>query len=71
MVRAVLPEFTRLAGSHRDLLAVGVILCELLGDHHHPYPHTRPMADEPTIEPEKLQVDLTTRFGARPKRLPG
>jgi serine/threonine protein kinase len=41
-----------------DLFAVGVILYELLCDGQHPYPHARPMVDEPVIDPRKIRPDL-------------
>jgi len=41
-----------------DLFAVGVILYELLCDGHHPYPHARPLVDEPVIDPRKFRPDL-------------
>ena len=41
-----------------DLFAVGVILYELLCNGHHPYPHARPMVNEPVIDPRKIRPDL-------------
>ena len=34
-----------------DLFAVGVMLYELLCNGQHPYPNSRPMVDEPIIDP--------------------
>jgi serine/threonine protein kinase len=41
-----------------DLFAVGVLLCQLLCDGQHPYPNSRPMVDEPVIDPRAFRPDL-------------
>jgi hypothetical protein len=41
-----------------DLFAVGVLLYQLLGDGHHPYPHAMPMVDVPVIDPRTIRPDL-------------
>jgi len=51
------------AGSDRwdvstDLFAVGVLLYQLLGDGHHPFPHAMPMVDVPVIDPRTIRPDL-------------
>jgi hypothetical protein len=51
------------AGSDRwdvstDLFAVGVLLYQLLGDGHHPFPHAMPMVDVPVIDPRTVRPDL-------------
>ena len=40
-----------------DLFAVGVVLYELLCNHH-PYPNSMPMVDEPIIDPRATRSDL-------------
>ncbi len=40
-----------------DLFAVGVVLYELLCNHH-PYPNSKPMVDEPVIDPRAIRSDL-------------
>jgi serine/threonine protein kinase len=40
-----------------DLFAVGVVLYELLCNHH-PYPNSKPMVDEPVIDPRAARLDL-------------
>jgi serine/threonine protein kinase len=40
-----------------DLFAVGVVLYELLCNHH-PYPNSMPMVDEPVIDPRATRSDL-------------
>jgi hypothetical protein len=51
------------AGSDRwdvstDLFAVGVLLYQLLGDGHHPFPNAMPMIDVPVIDPRTIRPDL-------------
>jgi hypothetical protein len=51
------------AGSDRwdvstDLFAVGVLLYQLLGDGHHPFPNAMPMVDVPVIDPRTIRPDL-------------
>jgi serine/threonine protein kinase len=41
-----------------DLFAVGVLLYQLLCDGQHPYPNSRPMVDEPVIDPRTFRPDL-------------
>ena len=41
-----------------DLFAVGVLLYQLLCDGQHPYPNSRPMVDEPVIDPTTFRPDL-------------
>jgi hypothetical protein len=41
-----------------DLFAVGVLLYQLLGDGHHPFPHAMPMVDVPVIDPRTIRPDL-------------
>jgi serine/threonine protein kinase len=41
-----------------DLFAVGVVLYQLLCDGEHPYPNSRPMLDEPVIDPRTFRPDL-------------
>jgi serine/threonine protein kinase len=41
-----------------DLFAVGVLLYQLLCDGQHPYPNSRPMVDEPVIDPTAFRPDL-------------
>ena len=41
-----------------DLFAVGVVLYQLLCDGEHPYPNSRPMLDEPVIDPRTIRPDL-------------
>ena len=41
-----------------DLFAVGVLLYQLLCDGQHPYPNSRPMVDEPVIDPRTIRPDL-------------
>jgi Protein tyrosine and serine/threonine kinase len=41
-----------------DLFAVGVLLYQLLGDGHHPFPHAMPMAGVPVIDPRTIRPDL-------------
>ena len=41
-----------------DLFAVGVLLYQLLCNGHHPYPNSRPMVDEPVIDPRTIRSDL-------------
>jgi serine/threonine protein kinase len=41
-----------------DLFAVGVVLYQLLCDGEHPYPNSRPMLDEPLIDPRAFRPDL-------------
>jgi serine/threonine protein kinase len=41
-----------------DLFAVGVLLYQLLCDGQHPYPNSRPMVDEPVIDPLAFRPDL-------------
>jgi Protein tyrosine and serine/threonine kinase len=41
-----------------DLFAVGVVLYQLLGDGHHPFPHAMPMVDVPVIDPRTIRPDL-------------
>jgi serine/threonine protein kinase len=41
-----------------DLFAVGVLLYQLLCDGQHPYPNSRPMVDEPVIDPRAFRPDL-------------
>ncbi len=41
-----------------DLFAVGVVLYQLLCDGQHPYPNSRPMVDEPVIDPRAFRPDL-------------
>jgi serine/threonine protein kinase len=41
-----------------DLFAVGVVLYQLLCDGEHPYPNSRPMLDEPVIDPKTFRPDL-------------
>jgi serine/threonine protein kinase len=41
-----------------DLFAVGVVLYELLCNHH-PYPNAKPMVDEPVIDPRTIRSDLS------------
>ena len=41
-----------------DLFAVGVLLYQLLCDGQHPYPNSRPMIDEPVIDPRAFRPDL-------------
>jgi hypothetical protein len=41
-----------------DLFAVGVVLYQLLGNGHHPFPNAMPMADEPVIDPRTIRFDL-------------
>jgi serine/threonine protein kinase len=42
-----------------DLFAVGVVLYQLLCDGQHPYPNSRPMLDEPVIDPRVFRPDLS------------
>jgi serine/threonine protein kinase len=44
-------------GVSTDLFAVGVVLYELLCNHH-PYPNSMPMVDEPVIDPRATRSDL-------------
>jgi hypothetical protein len=41
-----------------DLFAVGVVLYQLLCDGEHPYLSSRPMLDEPVIDPRVFRPDL-------------
>jgi len=41
-----------------DLFAVGVLLYQLLCDGQHPYPNSRPIVDEPVIDPRTIRPDL-------------
>jgi CheY-like chemotaxis protein len=41
-----------------DLFAVGVLLYQLLGDGHHPFPNAMPMVDVPVIDPRTIRPDL-------------
>jgi uncharacterized protein (TIGR02653 family) len=41
-----------------DLFAVGVMLYQLLCNGQHPYPGSRPMPDEPIIDPKTIRSDL-------------
>jgi serine/threonine protein kinase len=41
-----------------DLFAVSVLLYQLLCDGQHPYPNSRPMVDEPVIDPRAFRPDL-------------
>jgi serine/threonine protein kinase len=41
-----------------DLFAVGVVLYQLLCDGQHPYPNSRPLVDEPVIDPRAFRPDL-------------
>jgi uncharacterized protein (TIGR02653 family) len=41
-----------------DLFAVGVVLYQLLCNGQHPYPHSKPMVDEPVIDPRPIRSDL-------------
>ena len=41
-----------------DLFAVGVVLYELLCNHH-PYPNAKPMVDEPVIDPRATRSGLS------------
>ena len=41
-----------------DLFAVGVLLYQFLCDGQHPYPNSRPMVDEPVIDPRTFRPDL-------------
>jgi serine/threonine protein kinase len=41
-----------------DLFAVGALLYQLLCDGQHPYPNSRPMVDEPVIDPRTFRPDL-------------
>jgi serine/threonine protein kinase len=41
-----------------DLFAVAVVLYQLLCDGEHPYPNSRPMLDEPVIDPRTIRPDL-------------
>jgi serine/threonine protein kinase len=41
-----------------DLFAVGVLLYQLLGDGHHPFPNAMPMIDVPVIDPRTIRSDL-------------
>jgi serine/threonine protein kinase len=42
-----------------DLFAVGVVLYELLCNRH-PYPNSKPMVDEPVIDPRTIRADLNS-----------
>ena len=41
-----------------DLFAVGVMLYQLLCNGQHPYPNSKPMVDEPIIDPRTIRSDL-------------
>jgi serine/threonine protein kinase len=41
-----------------DLFAVGVVLYQLLCDGQHPYPNSKPMVDEPVIDPRAFRPSL-------------
>src|SRR6201987_3779282 len=41
-----------------DLFAVGVLLYQLLGNGHHPFPNARPVADVPVIDPRTIRPGL-------------
>jgi hypothetical protein len=41
-----------------DLFAVGVLLYELLCSGHHPYPGSRPVVDDPVIDPLTFRRDI-------------
>ena len=41
-----------------DLFAVGVLLYQLLGNGHHPFPNAMPMVGEPVIDPRTIRPDL-------------
>ena len=47
-----------------DLFAVGVLLYQLLGNGHHPYPNAMPMAGEPVIDPRTIRPDLNPDLAA-------
>ena len=42
-----------------DLFAVGVLLYQLLGNGHHPFPHAMPRVGEPVIDPRTIRPDLS------------
>jgi hypothetical protein len=42
-----------------DLFAVGVLLYQLLGNGHHPFPNAMPMVDEPVTDPRTIRSDLS------------
>jgi serine/threonine protein kinase len=41
-----------------DLFAIGVMLYQLLCNGYHPYPNSRPLTDEPVIDPRTVRSDL-------------
>jgi hypothetical protein len=43
-----------------DLFAVGVLLYQLLGDGHHPFPNAMPAVSEPVIDPRTIRSDLNS-----------
>jgi hypothetical protein len=47
-----------------DLFAVGVLLYQLLGDGHHPFPNAMPMVDVPVTDPRTIRSDLDPGLAA-------
>jgi serine/threonine protein kinase len=47
-----------------DLFAVGVLLYQLLCDGQHPYPNSKPMVDEPVIDPRAFRPGLNPALAA-------